>query len=313
MEIIYLDDTVRTGKGLAATIGFFDGVHLGHQFLINQLKEQAKQEGLATAVLTFSEHPRKVLQQDFQPRLLTTVEEKKQLLARLGIDYCIILPFTRQFAEITAKDFIQDLLCRQLNVKLLLAGYDHRFGKNREDGFEQFLQYGTACGMKVVQADKYESGDYKFSSTSVRNRLNEGDVKKAAQLLSYNYTLEGVVKEGNRIGRTIGFPTANIELNDKYKLIPREGVYAVKIKIDTTTYSGMLYIGCRPTLPGQHEKRIEAHIFDFGESIYGKTIRIEFIDFIRKDMRFDKLDSLSKQLRQDREDSLQALRLGRSE
>ncbi|MDL2223412.1 riboflavin biosynthesis protein RibF [Bacteroidales bacterium OttesenSCG-928-M11] len=301
MKIIYWNPEITLNENIAASIGFFDGVHKGHRFLINALKEQAEKENLLSAIITFSEHPRKVLQHTYRPNLINTLEEKLKLLSELGLDYCIVLPFSQDMANLTAAEFITDILSKNLGIKLLLVGYDHRFGKNRSEGFDQYAAYGESCGMKVIKTPALEDGMQKYSSTIIRNLLKEGEIKKAADLLSYSYHLEGIVSKGNQIGRTIGFPTANIDITDKNKLIPREGVYAVKVFLENKEYNGMLYIGSRPTVSAIKEKRIEVNIFDFNQDIYEKTIGIDFIDFIREDKRFKNINELQKQLATDKE------------
>ena len=288
-----------------ATVGFFDGVHRGHRYLIERMKEQALLAGLKTAIVTFPVHPRKVLQQDYQPKLLNSYEERLRHLTSTGIDYCYILPFTREFSEITACDFIQQILRKQLKIKELLIGYDHKFGKGRTDTCEQYVAYGQACGMRVRQIEKLtETDGQHLSSTAIRRMLMEGKIREARAVLSYAYTLEGEVIHGNHLGRTIGFPTANLDLNDKEKILPREGVYAVDVEVEGQSYKGMTYIGKRPTIASNGEQRVEVNIFDFDKDIYGEQLRIEFTDFLRPDIRFDNLDQLKTQLAQDRCDAI---------
>jgi riboflavin kinase/FMN adenylyltransferase len=299
MEVIYWNDNAGLNQPLAATVGFFDGVHRGHRFLIGELNALAREAGLLSAVITFADHPQKVLSDTYNPPLLTGAKEKAALLVGLGVDYGIILPFTPQLADKTAQEFIEEFLCKQLHIKILLVGHDHRFGKGRTDGFTDYQRYGEACGMQVVQASKY--GENKqYNSTTIRSKLAEGDVKGAAELLSHNYSIEGTVIEGDKIGREIGFPTANIRPGNPDKLIPKAGVYAVKATVRGTTYPAMLYIGLRPTLPNSGEKRLEVHLFHFNQNIYGETITIEFIDFIREDIHFNNLDELREQLEKDK-------------
>lgn len=300
MKIIYWNPDTSLNEEIAASIGFFDGVHKGHRFLIKSLQEQARNENLPSALITFPEHPRKVLGKTYQPDLLNTLDEKLSLLSALGLDYCIVLPFSLEMSKTTAADFIRNVLCERLKVKTLLIGYDHRFGKDRSEGFEQYAAYGQSCGMSVVQAPAFEEKEQRYSSTVIRHLLEEGNIRQATSLLSYNYSLEGKVKAGNQIGRTIGFPTANIEVGDKDKLIPREGVYAVKVQLSDASYTGMLYIGRRPTVANTKEKRIEVNIFDFDQDIYGERIRIEFVDFIREDKHFHSLEELQTQLQADK-------------
>ncbi|GHT39054.1 riboflavin biosynthesis protein [Bacteroidia bacterium] len=304
MEIIYINNSSRIETETAATVGFFDGVHRGHRFLIDRLKRLAADTGLKTAVITFPVHPRKVLQQDYQPKLLNTLAERLRQLASTGIDYCYVIDFTKEFSETTAPDFIQGILHNQLHLKTLLVGYDHRFGKGGTGEYAHYAAYGKACGMNVVPAEQLPEKDRHTSSTAIRRLLSEGKMKEVAESLSYNYTLEGEVIHGNQMGRTIGFPTANIALDDKEKMIPQDGVYAVRVLVENENYSGMAYIGKRPTVSSAGEQRIEVNIFDFDRDIYSKRLRAEFVDFLRPDVHFDGLDALKKQLAQDRENAL---------
>ena len=293
--------------GFAASIGFFDGVHLGHRFLIEQLKDVAQKTGMPSAVITFYVHPRKVLQTNYVPELLTSFEEKLYQLSTTGVDYCIVIDFTRTLSEYSAQSFIQDILSAQLHVKRLLIGYDHKFGKDRIDGFDEYKEYGEAVGMEVMLAGQLAEEQVHHSSTAIRRMLLEGRVKEAAQLLSYNYRLKGIVVGGDKLGSEIGFPTANINLYDNGKIIPREGVYAVHVKMDENLYKGMAYIGFRPTLFNKGELRIEVNIFDFSDNLYGKSIEVEFIDYLREDMKFEQKNDLIKQLKEDKENALKIL------
>jgi len=296
-------------SGIVATIGFFDGVHLGHRFLIEQLKDVAQKAGLPSAVITFYIHPRKVLHTDYVPELLTSFEEKLHQLSTTGIDYCIVIDFTRTLSEYSAKSFIQEILSDHLHVKSLLIGYDHRFGKDRADGFDEYKKYGGTVGMEVSLASQLTEEKVHHSSTAVRKMLKAGRVKDAAQLLSYNYKLKGVVVHGNNVGEEIGFPTANIDVFDKGKILPQAGcVYAVRVKAEKNIYNGMLYMGSRPTLfSNTEELRIEVNIFDFSGNLYGKTIEVEFIDYLRGDVKFNQKSDLIKQLEKDKENALKIL------
>jgi riboflavin kinase/FMN adenylyltransferase len=302
MKVIDINDSTEITKETAGTIGFFDGVHRGHRYLIRQLKEKAATLRLPSSLITFSNHPKKVLENNFPVALLNSFDERIDRLASTGIDYCYIIHFTQAFSEITAENFIRYMLREQLKIKFLLIGYDHRFGKGRNSTFEHYLAYGKTCGITVDKAEKLPDESVpSFSSTTIRRLLLEGNVKKADGMLSYNYLLEGNVIAGNRLGRTIGFPTANIELAEKEKLIPREGVYAGYVNIDGKKYTGMLYIGRRPTISSQGEIRIEVHILDLNEDIYGKKIQVELVDFLRPDRNFPNLNDLQKQLEKDKE------------
>ena len=289
-------------KEVAATIGFFDGVHSGHRFLIRQLRELADSAGLPATVITFRQHPQSVLQAGFQPELLCTLDERISLLSSLDIDYCYLIDFSKELSQLNAQTFISEILRKRLNVKQLLIGYDHRFGKNRAEGFPEYVKYGREYGLKVVQA--LELQGIHVSSTLIRNKLVEGNLEEANQLLSYNYNLEGKVIEGNKLGREIGFPTANIEINDKNKVILKEGIYAAWVHVGTAKYQGMAYIGRRPTVVSNGEQRIEVHILNFSNEIYGETIRLEFVKFLREDKTFGSLAELKEQLIKDKENIL---------
>ena len=285
---------------LVATIGFFDGVHTGHRYLIEQVKAQASKRGLPSAVITFPVHPRKVLQKDYQPALLCGYTEKTERLATTGIDYCVCLDFTREISELSAQEFMKNILKESLFVDTLVIGYDHRFGHNREDGFADYKRYGKLINMNVVEATALPGADH-VSSSRIRRLLGEGHVRRAAKLLSYNYTISGKIVEGFKVGRTIGFPTANIEVWETYKVIPAFGIYAVFVHVDNKRYEGMLYIGKRPTLHNGDNISVEVNLFDFDGNLYNKDLTAEFLDFVRPDEKFDNIDTLKKQIQNDKE------------
>lgn len=299
--IVVRDTGLLQGKELAATIGFFDGVHLGHRFLIEEMKEIARQRNLPSAVITFPEHPRTVLHADYQPKLLNSFEEKVRQLASTGVDYCIVLDFTAALSRLTAREFISTILAKQFHVKTLLIGYDHRFGRDRADGFEQYVRYGAECGMEVIQATPYEGGRVAVSSSEIRRLLASGRVKEAADLLTYPYQLKGKIVSGYKVGRTLGFPTANIQVEEPFKVIPRIGVYAVWVYLDGKRYKGMLYIGARPTLNNGDHVTLEVNILHFSGDIYQEEITVAFMQPIREDTKFASLDELRAQLARDRE------------
>jgi riboflavin kinase/FMN adenylyltransferase len=298
--------TVSLPSGIAGTVGFFDGVHVGHRFLIDQLKKIAEKKGLPAAVITFPVHPRRVLDKGFCPELLNSFEEKLYQLSTTGIDYCLVMDFTKALSELTAREFIQEELWRKLNVKSLVVGYDHRFGRNREEGFPAYKQYGAEVGMDVIEADPLLHAQVNVSSTRIRKLLAGGEMEKAAVLLSHDYTLKGVVIEGNRIGRTIGFPTANIQLEDPEKVIPGVGVYIVTVDVEQISYKGMLYIGQRPTFGEDSVLRIEVHLLDFSGDLYGKMLEISIKKFLRKDVKFDSIHALRQQLELDKVEALKS-------
>ena len=282
-----------------ATIGFFDGVHLGHRFLIEQVKELAKDQGLRSALITFPVHPRQVMKSDYRPELLTTPEEKIELLKAQGVDYCIMLDFTVELSQLSALSFMKDILQQRYNVSTLIIGYDHRFGHNRSEGFEDYVRYGQQIGMNVYRAQACMIDDLNISSSLVRTHLLEGKIDLSTRYLGYNYSIAGVVVGGYRVGRTIGFPTANLDLRESNKLIPSDGVYAVRVEVKGCLYAGMLNIGYRPTLDNGSKKSIEVHILRFDEDIYDEKIRLYFVSRIRSEMKFSGLDELIAQLKRD--------------
>ena len=310
MKIVYVNELQsfeELKSGIAATIGFFDGVHIGHRFIIKQLNEIAQKANIPSAVITFHTHPRKVLQTDYVPELLTSFEEKLYQLSTTGIDYCIVIDFTKKLSEYSASSFIKEILVKQFYVKYLLIGYDHQFGKDRTDDFDAYKESGKSVGMEVVLANQLEEQKFHYSSTVVRKMLQNGQVKDAAQILQHNHRLKGVVIGGNKQGRELGFPTANLDLFDKGKIIPKEGVYAVRIEIENRIYNGMMYVGSRPTLFNQGELRLEANVFDFSGNLYGKTIVVEFVSYLREDMKFEQVKNLVEQLEKDKKAALEIL------
>ncbi|MBP1613388.1 MAG: riboflavin kinase [Bacteroidetes bacterium] len=283
----------------AATIGFFDGVHMGHRFLINQVKEVALSKGLRSALITFPEHPRKVMNSDYRPELLTTSAEKITLLEDTEVDDCIMLDFTTEIARLTARQFMKNVLKERYNVQSLVIGYDHRFGHNRSEGFEDYSLYGKSIGMEVVLAEACLLDQINVSSSVIRTYLQRGEVDMATRCLGYEYSIEGVVVGGYKVGRKIGFPTANLRIEDPDKLVPTDGVYAVRVDVEGHIYTGMLNIGYRPTLDNGLSRSIEVHILRFNSDIYDRTIRLSFVQRVRSEMRFSGLDELVTQLRKD--------------
>lgn len=299
--IVVKDTEILEGKKLVATIGFFDGVHAGHRFLIHELEQIARTAGLPSAVITFPEHPRAVLHSDYQPKLLNSFDEKLKQLASTGIDYCIVLDFTLELSRLTAKEFISSVLADRLHVDTLLIGYDHRFGHNREDGFEQYVAYGADCGIKVIKASRYSDGEAAVSSSEIRRLLAECRVEEAARLLTYPYQLRGHIVGGHKVGRTLGFPTANMKVDEPFKVIPGIGVYAVRVYLNDQCYKGMLYIGNRPTLNNGEDISLEVNILDFSGNIYDDEMTVAFIRYVRGDIKFGSLEELADQLGKDRE------------
>ena len=282
-----------------ATIGFFDGVHLGHRFLIQQVKVAATQTGWQSSIITFPVHPRQVIQSEFQPQLLSSPEEKIELLTSTGIDNCILLPFTRELSQLTAYEFMQ-LLYDKYKVRMLVIGYDHRFGHNRAETFEDYCRYGRELGIHIMQASAYTQEQDKVSSSAIRRALQTGDIRTATKFLGYHYYLEGTVVDGYKVGRKIGFPTANLRVDFPNKLIPSIGVYAVYVYVNGEKHKGMLNIGYRPTINNGTDLSIEVHILDFQGDIYHQKMRIEFIDFLRPEEKFNSVDELVLQMQKDK-------------
>lgn len=300
MQVLYQSE-IKTFSPCVATVGFFDGLHAGHRFLINELKTIAGNQNLKSMVITFAVHPRKVLNSSFQPELLTTLPEKLTQLESTGIDACLVLDFTFEMARLSANEFIETILKKQYNVQTLLVGHDHRFGHNRTDGFPEYKKYGEAVGMEVIQACLYNTDmDKHISSSEIRNALKEGKIELANRLLTYEYSICGKVVKGFKIGRTIGFPTANIKPYDPEKLVPAVGVYAVRVGWKKLHYKGMMNIGHRPTLDNGANISIEVHILGFDEDIYNQPIEIDFIRKIRDEQKFNGVDELKEQLQKDR-------------
>lgn len=284
-----------------ATVGFFDGVHAGHRFLINELKLMAANQNKKSVVFTFAEHPRKVLHADFRPALITTLDEKLIQLDSTGVDACVVLDFSSAMSKLTAFEFLKNILFDQYNVRALLVGHDHRFGHNRAEGFDDYCRYGAEMGMGVVQATRFVTEEYAhISSSEVRNALQVGDVLKAAEILTYNYSFVGKVVDGFKVGRKIGFPTANLEPIDDDKLIPKSGVYAVKVKWNDVFFKGMMNIGLRPTLDNGSKLSMEVNIFDFNEDVYHQQLQVFFIQQIRDEQKFNGIDALIEQLNRDK-------------
>ena len=276
---------------LAATIGMFDGVHRGHRLVVDNLRQAASARGLKTAVFTFPNHPQLLFHPDCGLRLLTSPEKKASLLAQTGVDYTFFLSFTHELAAMTAREFMT-LLHSRYNVRLLAVGYDHRFGRRSDETFADYQRYGEAIGMDVITTPEL-SGDGHISSSAIRRRLAEGDVKGAASMLGHRYCIAGKVVDGKRNGRLIGFPTANIDLDGIPLLVPPDGVYAVKVSVDGATFGGMLNIGT-PTVDHATQRTIEVNIFNFDNEIYGKTVNLEFVDRVRDERRMNGLDDLDR-------------------
>lgn len=300
------------------TIGTFDGVHYGHQKIIKRLCELAKSSGGESVILTFFPHPRMIIDPENQDlKLINTIKEKAEIIANLGVDHLIITPFTRDFSNLNAQEYIEEILVNTLGTKKIIIGYDHRFGKDRKGGMKELEASANIFDYTVEEIPEQDINDVAVSSTKIRKALLEGDVALAAEYLGYNFSICGPVIKGDKIGRTIGFPTANIFVEETYKLIPGDGIYAVTVEMESEpatsnlktqnsklkTYKGMAYIGQRPTINGM-TRNIEVNIFDFDREIYGQTIKMNFMKFLRNDVKFAGLEALTNQLHQDKKDTL---------
>lgn len=293
------------GKPILTT-GTFDGVHIGHRHIINRIKQLTEEVGGETVMLTFEPHPRMVLfPEDHGLKLLNTAQEKSEQLAKSGIEHLVIQPFTRDFSRKSAMEYVRELLVDGITPFKIVVGYDHHFGKNREGNFALLQEYGEMLGFGLEEIPAQMIDEVNVSSTKIRNALAAGDLETANSYLGYNYPLTGIVIEGDRLGRTIGFPTANLHIPDPNKLIPAEGVYAVKVKVDDHWYRAMLNIGRRPTVADKGELRIEVHLLNVEINLYGKEIKIEMLDWVRGEKKFNGLEELTKQLELDRKEVIQ--------
>ena len=282
------------------TTGTFDGVHIGHRKILRRLTEVAKKNQGESVLLTFFPHPRMVLQPDSDLRLINTIEEKIKLLEKEGIDHLIIHPFTKDFSRNTSLEFVRDILVNQVGTRRLVIGYDHHFGRNREGSFEHLREFGPLYGFEVEEISVEEVDEVNVSSTKIRRALEGGQVEVAANYLGHRFELSGRVVHGHKVGRELGFPTANIDITNRYKLIPGNGIYAVKVEYKDDLYDGMLNIGHRPTLSSVIDvATIEVNIFDFDQDIYGEELTIHFVKRVRDEKKFDGRDALIEEMKKD--------------
>jgi riboflavin kinase/FMN adenylyltransferase len=290
------------------TIGTFDGVHLGHQKIIKRLHEIAEETGGEIVILTFFPHPRMILHpEDVNIKMITTMEERAELLEKHHINHLIITPFTRDFSNLSPEEYIREVLVKQVGIKKIVIGYDHRFGKNREGGLKELQHLGPVYGFEVEEISEQDVNDVAVSSTKIRSAILEGDIKTANQFLGYPFGITGKVVRGDEIGRKLGFPTANLFIKQTYKIIPADGIYAVRVLVDNVDYKGMCYIGNRPTINGM-TRNIEVNIFDFDQDIYDTTITVKFLHYIRGDAKFEGLEQLKIQIAKDKEAVLASLK-----
>ncbi|MGB1307339.1 MAG: bifunctional riboflavin kinase/FAD synthetase [Oceanihabitans sp.] len=287
-------------ENTVATIGTFDGVHIGHQEILNRIVNTAKQNQLKSVVLTFFPHPRMVLQKDANIKLINTINERRAMLEKQGLDYLFVQPFTKKFSRLTAEEFVTNILVKQLRVKKIIIGYDHHFGRNRTANIEDLKRFGEKYDFKVEEISAQDINNVAVSSTKIRTALLNGDIQTANSYLGYHFMLGGTVVTGKGIGKTIDFPTANLQIDADYKLIPKQGVYVVKWVANNKPIYGMMNIGVNPTISNNSNQLIEIHFLNFNANIYGETIQVELLHRIRDEQKFDSLEALKKQIIKDK-------------
>lgn len=303
MKTIINSDFFSTNSPTIITIGTFDGVHVGHQKIINHLVKTAKKETLNAVVLTFFPHPRMVLQNDANIKLINTLEEKAQLFEKLDIDNLVVIEFTKTFSRLSAEDFVKQVLVEKLNAKKVIIGYDHHFGRNRRANIDDLRTFGETYNFEVEEISVQDINDVAISSTKIRNALDEGDMNTANTFLGYNFMIKGIVVKGKGLGKQIDFPTANLKIEESYKLIPKQGVYIVNAIINDTVVFGMMNIGTNPTVNGKRES-IEIHFFNFDQDIYNHKIQVNLLHRIRDEQKFESVEALRVQLKRDKQTAL---------
>lgn len=306
MRIYHSLDDFRPVANAVVTSGTFDGVHVGHQTILSRLREIAERNNGETVVITFWPHPRLVLDPDADIKLLNTFEEKAELIKEQGIHHLLRIPFTKEFSQLSSTEFITNILVEKIGTKKLVIGYDHHFGKNREGSFEQLKLNGPKYGFEVEEIPRQDVDHVGVSSTKIRKAIETSDLETATHLLGRPYGINGRVVKGDKLGRQLGYPTANIEIDSTHKLVPVEGIYAVTVHHEHARYKGMLYIGNRPTIAGT-KKNIEVNIFNFDKEIYGESLSIRFHQFIRGDIKFNNLEELKVQMKKDEQRSHELL------
>ena len=303
MKLFHSINDFQSTKKTILTLGTFDGVHLGHQKIIAQITAAAKDKDCDSLVLTFFPHPRMVLQEGTEMKQLNTIEEKTALLEQLGVDHLVIHPFDKAFSRMTAEEFVKEVLVDTFRLKKIIIGYDHRFGRNRTADINDLITYGETYGFEVAQISAEELNAVSISSTKIRTALNEGNIELANNYLGYPYAITGKVVKGQQLGRTIGYPTANISVREDYKLIPQNGVYVVQSTIQEKTVFGMMNIGNRPTVDGTSQT-IEVHFLDFDQDLYTQNISVSLLKRLRSEQKFPSLDALKNQLLHDKSDTV---------
>jgi len=289
------------------TIGTFDGVHVGHQQIIHRLVDTARKNDLQALVLTFFPHPRMVIQNDANIKLINTIDEKAKQLEQLGVDHLVVKEFTKSFSRLTALEYVRDILVNKLKVKHIIVGYDHHFGRNRTANINELKEFGAFYDFEVTEIKPQEVDDVAVSSTKIRSAILEGNILTANKFLGYNFMLTGTVIKGKGLGKTLDFPTANIQIEAAYKLIPKHGVYVVKSQIKGVEVFGMMNIGKNPTVSEGNQTKIEVHFFDFSANLYGAVLKIELLDHLRSEIKFPNIEALKLQLEKDKVDATNAL------
>jgi riboflavin kinase/FMN adenylyltransferase len=303
LKIFNSIESFNATKPTIVTIGTFDGVHLGHQKILEQIISSAKLNDCESLVLTFFPHPRMVLQEGTEMKQLNTLNEKIALLAHLGIDHLVVHPFDKEFSRLTAEEFVKKVLVDVFKIKKIIIGHDHRFGRNRTATIDDLINFGETYGFEVEQISAEEINEVSISSTKIRNALLEGNIELATNYLGYDYSLTGIIFKGKQLGRTIGYPTANITIEEDYKLIPNNGVYIAKSVLNGKTVFGMMNIGTRPTVDGT-KQTIEINFFDFKQDLYGQKITISLLHRMRSEQKFESIDALKNQLSKDKKTAL---------
>lgn len=308
MRVYRSIDEIPAIKDPVVTLGTYDGVHLGHQEIISFLKKSAAEIGGETVLFTLHPHPRMVLHpDDHGMKLIQSIDERIRKLEQFGIDHLILFPFTPEFSRISATEFVRDILVNRINVSMMTIGYNHHFGRNREGNLALLKELGIVYDFQVEEIPAFQTNDVNISSTKIRKAIQEGDIQTASTYLGENFAFKGNVIKGDQIGTKIGFPTANLQPQSPHQIIPANGVYAVKVKHNEQELSGMMNIGHRPTVSDSVEKRLEVHLFDFDQDIYGTQISVEFIQRIRDERTFESLEALTKQLENDQATCLRLL------
>ena len=294
-------------KNAVITIGTFDGVHQGHKAILKKVVDHARHVGGGSVLLTFEPHPRKLLFPDQPLGIITPLNEKLQLITNEGIEHIVVVPFTREFANLSAQEYIKNFLVNIFHPHSIIIGYDHRFGHDRKGDLKLLEQSAADCHYELIEIPEQMIDEAAVSSTKIRHAINEGRVDVASHMLGRNYSMKGVVKHGNKLGRTLGYPTANLQPTEPDQIIPALGIYAITATYDNNTYNGMLSIGYNPTVTDKKELRIEANLFDFDKDIYGDLIEISFVKKLRDEQKFESIEALKQQLHKDKKDTLKVL------